>query len=351
MKKIFILTSSILLLSIITHAQEIGQILSGSIADANKYLNNYLEPFGKGEILNMGRGWFNTARVHKKLGFDISVSAQLAIVPDDKQSFVFNKTDYSTFKLTNNASSAIVPTFLGSNPSTTEAVSISVSTQVNGKNVNYDFKAPGGIGDDLKKNLSLIAVPLPVAQVGIGLIKHTDLKLRYFPKTNFSGTEIGVFGLAVQHEFSNYLPFFKKIPFLHFSGLVGYNSVNTSFDLTGKGVSGSNQKAELSISALTVQGIASVKLAMFEFYTSIGYVTGKADAALKGSYTFTYKDDVNPIITYSNTVNDPVALSYTTNSITNSWGLRVHILFLKVFADYTFANYNGASAGVAFSFR
>jgi hypothetical protein len=51
-------------------AQDIGQRLV-LLVDANKYLNAYLEPLGKeGEILNMGRGWFNSAKVHKRLGFD-----------------------------------------------------------------------------------------------------------------------------------------------------------------------------------------------------------------------------------------------------------------------------------------
>lgn len=348
MKKIILLTAGLFMLTAVSiKAQDIGQIVAGSTADANKYLNNYLEPFGKGEILNMGRGWFNTAKVHKTLGFDVSVSAQLAIVPNDKLNFIFNNSDYSTFKLKSGASSATVQTFVGDKTFQT----ITVNTTVNGKNVNYDFNTPTGVGDDMKKAIGTVAVPLPVAQLSVGLIKNTELKLRYFPKTNFSGTEVGVFGVAVQHEFSNYLPFLKKVPFLHLSGLVGYNSMTTSYDLTGKGVAGSNQKAELNLSAVTVQGIASVKLAMFEVYTSLGYTSGKADANLKGSYTFTYKDNTNPLLTYSATVVDPVALSYNNSGVSNTWGLRLNLFFLKVFADYTFANYNGAGAGVAFSFR
>lgn len=348
MKKIIFLTIGIFTLTTISlKAQDIGQIVAGSTADANKYLNSYLEPFGKGEILNMGRGWFSSAKVHKTLGFDVSVNAQFAIVPKDKLNFVFNNADYSTFKLKSGANSATVQTFVGDKTFQT----ITVNTTVNGKNVNYDFNTPTGVGDDMKKAIGIVAVPLPIAQVSVGLIKNTELKLRYFPKTNFSGTEVGVFGLAVQHEFGNYLPFLKKVPFLHLSGLLGYNSMTTTYDLTGKGVSGSNQRAELKLSAVTLQGIASVKLAFFEVYTALGYTSGNADANLKGSYTFTYKDNTNPLITYSSTVVDPVALTFKNSGISNTWGLRMNVLFLKIFADYTFANYNGAGAGVAFSFR
>lgn len=347
MKKSIVLFLGLFLVAAISvKAQDIGQIIAGSKADANQYLTTYLEPFGKGEILNMGRGWFNSAKVHKKLGFDVSVSAQLAVVPADKQSFIFRNADYSTFKLKNGATSATLPTFVGDKT----IQQIVVNTNVNGKDVTYEFSTPTGIGDDLKKNLPALAIPLPVAQIGLGLFKHTDIKVRYFPKTNFSGSEVGVFGVALQHEFSNYLPFIKKIPLLHLSALVGYNSVTTSYDLTGKGMEGSNQKAQLNISAVTVQGIASVKLAIFEVYTSLGYTSGKADASLNGNYIVSYTDKSNGQ-TFKYTVTDPIALSYTNSGVSNTWGVRLNLFFLKVFADYTFANYNGIGAGVAFSFR
>ena len=351
MKKIIFLLSSLLLLtSVSIKAQDIGQIISGSTADANKYLSKYLEPFGKAEILNMGRGWTNTARVHKFLGLDITVGAELAIVPPEKQVFVFNNSDYSTFTLTSGASSANVQTFLGDKTSQ----GLSVSTTVQGHNVSYNFNTPSGIGEDMKKFLPNPVVPLPVAQIGIGLFKHTELKLRYFPKTNFgnngNGTQVGVFGAAIQHEFTNYLPFLGKAPILHISALAGYNSVNVVYGIPNSTVAGANQRTELNITAMTFQAIASLKLLMLEIYYSPGYITGKSDASLKGSYTINYKDQGTGA-TFSNTVVDPVSLNYTNSGVSNTFGVRLNLFFLKVFADYTFAQYNTAGAGVALSIR
>ncbi len=331
-----------------SNAQDLGQILAGSKPDANKYLQSYLEPFGKGEILNMGRGWFNTARVHKKLGFDITVSAQLAIVPDSKQNFTFRNSDYATFALKNAATtSATVPTFIGDAAQQT----LSVNTTVDGKNVSYEFSSPKGIGKEFKDNLKFVAVPLPVAQLGVGIFKNTELKLRYFPKTSFSGTEVGVFGIAVQNEIGNYIPVFKRLPFLHLSALAGYNTVGVDYDLTGKGTPGANQKASLRINAITFQAIGSVKLAFLEIYTALGYTSGKANTDLKGSYEITYTDKATNT-PYKTTVVDPIALSYNNSGFSNTWGARVNFFFLKLFADYTFApTYNGAGVGLAFSFR
>lgn len=94
-----------------------AQGIAAATADANKFVGNYLQPFGEGEIYNMSRGWFSTARAHKLLGFDVSVSLQAAVVPSDKQSFTFNNADYSTFKLNGGATSASLPTFMGGSSS------------------------------------------------------------------------------------------------------------------------------------------------------------------------------------------------------------------------------------------
>ena len=348
MKKILSITLCLMFLGIArTNAQDLGQILAGSLPDANKYLTNYMEPFGKGEILNMGRGWFNTARVHKPLGFDITIGAQLALVPDNKQTFVFNNSDFSTFKL-KTGTSGNLQTFLGDK--TTQV--ITVNTSVSGKPVSYEFNSIAGIGADMKKNLNFTAVPLPVIQVGLGLFKHTELKARYFPTTDFSGTQIGVFGAAIQHEF-DYLPFLKRAPFFHLAALAGYNSVTTTYDMTkNSGIAGSNQKAELKINAFTLQAIASVKLSILEIYTALGYTSGTSNVNMNGTYTVNYKDASTGVVVPGPTLTNPIAVSYSNSGISNTWGARLNLFFLKVFADYTIAStYNGVGAGVSLSIR
>ena len=353
MKKIAILlliTSS----SIIVKAQDIAQIISGSLADANKYATGYLQPFGEGEIYNLSRGWFTSARTHKFLGFDFSISLQGAVVPPDQQTFTFNTSDYTTFKLNGGATSAQLPTFVG--PGTSTQL-INVSTTVSGKTVTTSFNAPTGIGDQFKKNVSFmpIAVPLPVAQFGIGLLKHTDLKVRYFPKTNFSDVSIGVFGVAIQHEFAKLT---KKIPLLHLSALAGYSTIDASYNFSNKinssssSVQSSNAIAGYNISSFTVQGIASVKLLFLEIYTSVGYSSGNSNINVNGDYTITYNTGLpapNNVVTA--TQKNPVALSYSASGITNTWGARLNLLLFKVFADYTFAKYDGIGVGISLGIR
>lgn len=352
MKKV-ILAIFIIVISLTAKSQDFGQILAGSLPDANRYATEYMRPFAEGEIYNLSRGWYSTARAHKFLGFDISINGQFAIVPPGKENFTFNNADYTSFKLNGGASSATLPTIMGG---TTTQV-INVNTTVNGQPVSTSFTAPKGIGEDLKKNISFVppAAPLPVVQIGLGLIKNTDIKLRYFPKTSFSDMEIGVFGLAIQHEFSNYLPFIKKVPFLHLSALAAYSSIDASYKPSfgvSSPVQSPNAIAGYKISAFTLQGIASVKFSLLELYTSLGYSKGSSDISLTGNYTVTYNTGL-PIPNDKATaqLKDPIALNYKAGGLSNTWGIRLNILILKVYADYTFATYNSAGAGIAFAFR
>jgi hypothetical protein len=342
--------------SYVAQAQDFGSIVAASLPDANKYATEYMRPFGESEIYNLSRGWFSTARTHKFLGFDLSVSGQFALIPSGKESFTFKNSDYSSLRLNDaTKTTATLPTFMGGTTNEQIRATTTISNGTLSTTATTTFTAPSGIGDDLKKNLSFLplAAPLPVAQIGIGLFKHTDLKVRYFPKTSFDNIEVGVTGVALQHEFSNYLPFIKKVPFLHLSALVGYTKSTASYKPEfNSGSSVQNPKgnavAEFDISALTVQGIVSAKFAFLELYTSIGYINGTSNLKLKGDYDVTYQSILGP---QNVTVTDPVALGYKASGVTNTWGARFNIFFFKLYADYTFATYNGASVGAAFSFR
>ncbi|RTL52365.1 MAG: hypothetical protein EKK39_06835 [Sphingobacteriales bacterium] len=348
MKKI-----ALLFITVIAMLPSHAQGVAAAIADANKFVGNYLQPFGEGEIYNMNRGWYSTARAHKLLGFDLSVSLQAAVVPTDKQNFTFNNADYSTFKLNGGATSASLPTFMGGSSSQ----SIHVNVTENGQQAYTDFTTPTGIGNDFKKNISFlpVSVPLPVAQLGIGIFKHTDLKVRYFPKTDLNNVSMGIFGIGVQHEFSNYLPFLKKVPFLHLSALAAYNHLSADYypNLTNSGsVRSNNADLKYDISAYTVQAIASVKFSFLEIYTAIGYNSGKSNINVNGSYQATLNTNFPPPNnTFTINATDPLAMSYTASGISNTWGVRFNLFILKIYADYTFAKYNGIGAGVAFAFR
>ena len=62
----------------------------------------------------MNGGWYNTAKPHKTLGFDLSVSLMATKVPKADEFFTFNNSDYTNFYYAN-GNSVSVPTMFGPN--------------------------------------------------------------------------------------------------------------------------------------------------------------------------------------------------------------------------------------------
>jgi len=75
---------------------------------------------------------------------------------------------------------------------------------------------------------------------------------------------------------------------------------------------------------------------------------------MKGDYTLTYDvedSNGNQIGTISETISNPINLDFEANGMRATIGTRLNLSIFKIFADYTFQNYNTATVGIAFSVR
>jgi len=356
MKKLCLLLTAFGFTTTFVKAQDINQIIAGSKADVSRYMNAYFKPFGEGQVHNLARGWFSTGKAHKKLGFDISVRVQTAIIPSGEENFTFRNSDYESFRLSGGATSGSLPTYMGGETNQQIQVTTTVQGPSGPVTGTASFQAPNGIGDDFKKFTGMrLSVPLPVVQVGVGLLKNTDVKVRYLPKTNIGDdASVDVMGVAVQHELSNYLPFFKKVPLLHLSLLAGYTKVNVKYQpaFNGNTVSSTNGTFGYDISALTVQAIASAKLAFLEVYAAVGYSKGESNLNIEGTYNVKYNTNFPPPNNqFTSNITNPASMTFTGSGMTTTAGVRLNVFFLKFFADYTMGTYNGLGAGLAVSIR
>ena len=66
-----------------TKSQDIGNILLAG-EDASLLAENYLNPAITGLMSGMNSGWYHTAKVHKKFGFDITIGGTGTQVPSKK---------------------------------------------------------------------------------------------------------------------------------------------------------------------------------------------------------------------------------------------------------------------------
>lgn len=307
--------------------------LKAGADDASKLIESYISPVMKSFGYGINNGWYNTAKPHKTLGFDLTVTAHLVYAPKASQYFTFNNSDYSNIRLAS-GQSAEAPTAFGPNE---EGPELEILDE-DGNATGTTFNSINGLG--LKEEIGMNAVPVPMAQLGIGIAKNTDLKLRYIPKMNFDDGEIGLWGIGVMHDVKQWIPGIKMLPF-DLSALVGYTKLTAGYDMEGE-IDGKDQRAELVASGFTVQGIISKKISVLTLYGAVGYNSVKSSIKVNGTYEL--EDYSEPLV-------DPVDLAFGEGSLRATAGFRLKLAILTLHADYTLNKYPILTAGVGFSVR
>ncbi len=347
-----ILMLSVIALFAITHSaksQDFGAIFQGGTEDANLYLQKYTEPIMFSFNNGLGGGWYNTAKPHKLLGFDLTMSLNVANIPNDDKRFNFNNVSWNDLELLSGDPS--LPTAVGG--PTSSRLRIPAGTQVidpaTGNSITYqenqDFDAPEGFDTE---DFPITGFPVPTVQLGIGLPKNTDLKLRY--ASDFGAIDDGSFnliGIGVMHDLKQWIPGLKQVPF-DFSGFIGWTRLSAEFDIN-EGTPGGDFEADgvakLTASSTTIQGVVSKQIAILTPYVGVGYNIAGSSFDIEGD--FTYRDDTGEI-----TVTNPVALNFKGGSSPRiNAGLRIKLLILTIHAEYTIQKYNTFTLGVGLSIR
>ncbi|MFA5298850.1 MAG: DUF6588 family protein [Lutibacter sp.] len=328
------------LLSFSVKSQDLELLLLAK-DDSNLLIKNYMTPVMEGMLYSLNDGWYHTAKTHKKLGFDIAISANAAIVPNSSRTFQFNANDYQYLTLESGDSK--MQTVMGNDNKSV----ISVRIPEAGDYKVAQFSLPDGIGNDLPLN----AVPSPMIQASVGVPFSTDISIRYLPKINTDDVEGNLIGFGIKHNLMQYFGPLDKLP-LNVALFAGYTTMDATYYLgnTSTGLAGSNQEATFKLNAFTLQTIASLDFPLISLYGAIGYDTGTSTLKLKGTYelTYTYEGTNN---TATESVINPINMDFDVSGIRGTLGAKLNIGFFKIFGDYTIKEYNTVTAGIAFSFR
>ena len=195
----------------------------------------------------MAGGWYNTAKTHKKLGFDITLSINSSFIPTSAET-------YSTLGLTSIvASSEQLPTVLGGK--TNETMSISLFGQGSFPELNASFTAPSGIKDDLPLNI----IATPSLQLAVGLPFKTDLIIRYIPVRSSKNTSVGLKGVGIKHNLLQYFGPAEKVPLIDVSLLAAYSTYSIDYNIQKtSNLAGANQQALLSMDSYVIKLISSI---------------------------------------------------------------------------------------------
>jgi hypothetical protein len=304
--------------------------------DAEKLLTAYVNPFMKGFGTGMANGWYNTAKAHKTLGFDLTVTANLAYIPNKDLTYSVNSLNLTEIELApSSPTSDEVPTMFG--PAITPVYQLkSVPLQT--------FDGPEGLA--VKDEFGIQAVPVPMLQLGIGIVKNTDLKIRWTPKLDLGDDgSFKLLGFGVMHDVKQHIPGIKDLPF-DLSVFAGFTNATTEVDVDDEDPTVDN-KALFKVRTLTVQALISKKISVLTFYGGLGFNRIRSDLNLKGHYDLNDDTDFN-----DNREVDPISLEFKEGGGPRvTVGMRLKLAIITFHADYTVQKYDVLTLGFGFNVR
>ena len=292
--------------------------------DANAFLSAYFSHFTNSIGAGLNSGWYNTAKPHKLAGFDVSLTINMITLSDEQKSF--NPNDIANFSSSDNST----PTILGEG--------MGAEIDYAGSNFSSTFTMP-------EQNINLTSIPIPTLNAGIGLVKGTELNIRYIPAYDYDIGFIGegsieLYGAGVKHDLLQWIPIVNKLPF-DLSFQAALSRFKTSFEVESQSV---KQDVSLNIDATTYNLILSKKFALITAYGSMGYNSVKTS----------FSSNTNFQLGSTNVIefNVPLDMEFESQSVFQAAaGVRLQFAIFTVYANQTFSDYPITSAGIGISFR
>jgi hypothetical protein len=297
-----------------------SQVLIDNVNDAKSFLQAYLNPLGNGLGAITNNGWYNTARPHKLLGFDATVSLSFLNISNEKKSF--NPNSISNFS----SPSTSTPTILGKG---------------NGATVEYqgeEFKLP-----NQSPLFSILA--LPNLNLGLGIFKKTEINGRFIPNYKYDAGfigkgEINMWGVGFKHDLLQWIPVIGNTIPLSLSLQAAHTQMTSKISIL-------DQPVSMDIQATNINLIISKNILMVCGYASIGY----------NSSSTTFRAGEN--ITNSNSFNLdeleitlPIEMEFeTVNELRANIGLKLSLAVITVSANHTISEYPVTTIGVGASLR
>lgn len=323
------------------HAQDnqFDSFLRAGADDANKLVGYYMEPIVVGFSYGMANSWYNTAKTHKTLGFDLMITANLTSVPTSKEFFTFNPAEYTNVSSTGETD--MIPTIMGPEEANGSELTFAYTEEMTGETVTGRY-SPTGLG--FKEQFGYNVVPSPMVQLGIGTFKNTDIIFRYTPEISYGDFKTSVFGLGIKHDIKQWIPGLKRVP-IDIAVLGAFSGLDNELDMSEFALDGENQVGLFNINNWTVQGIVSKKISVLTIYGSVGYSEVTSSLKMKGEYIIV--DEFDPSLDFS--VTDPIDLNYNENSWRVTGGLKLKFGPISIHGDYTWQEYHIVSVGLGIS--
>ena len=319
--------------------------------DANALVQAYLNPYAMALGDGLNNGWYNSAATHKLFGFDLSINVSAIQIPSGATTFDLNKIGLSEHLTLDDPSKSVAPTVAGPD---VEGPKI-IMNAPNGDPIG-SFTTPNGLGMDI--------VPVPMAQISFGLLPHTDIIGRFVPELKYDNNgdemKIGFWGLGVKHNFKEWVPFLKALPF-DASIFGSYSEVNAQSEISFDPDDFNDGNVSVSFGNSAIQMlkfntrttkyglILSKKLGVLTIFGGIGQSTSETAIDLLGEYII--KTEFEDGTTTTDNLTNPVALNFESKNVCLDAGLRIKLAFFSIYGSTNKAEYVSYNAGISLGFR
>ncbi|MBN1949769.1 MAG: hypothetical protein JW801_01105 [Bacteroidales bacterium] len=364
MKRYFNLTviiCTLLLTGTITSTAQIrtfGKFLATSDEDAEYLLKAHLSPYMNAFGASMTGGWYNTAKPHKFGGFDLTIAASVAVVPEEYRTYQLDP-DNLTYLTTENGETVTTPTIAGVNEE--------------GPQLMFEYDGLTDSAYKLPPGTDFSFVPSPIIQLGLGLFKGTEIVGRYLPQVGVEDQgKFGFWGVGIRHDIKQWIPGIKNMPILNLSVMAGYSQMNSYIVLDavparmGLDPAGfdptlwDNQRLVASARSFTANLVASADIPVvgITVYGGAGFAYTKGKLAFEGAYPRIIYDPLDeqaiPVIEAREIPFELEVENQDGGFIKPRLNVGVRFKVLKVMTlsvDYTKANFNVYTAGLGITLR
>jgi hypothetical protein len=361
-------TLSLIVLALLMN-QAKAQEATFSLSDLNGYVNAYTSPFAKAMPIGLSGGWATTAKTHSTLGFDLTLSTSLIMIPSSEGSVLASSINLpGSFSFAD--PNAAVPTIRGDKGMTPPDINIEL--QAGSQSQTLPFTS--------FKGLNMGIVPSAAIQLGFGLPKGTDVMVRFIP--DFSGTvnkmvpdgvdvsleKTGMWGLGVKHDIKQWIPVVSKVPFLQISALVAYSRFNTGFsggalEVTpsilgiSNGTQANNdalwedQSFKMTTSSFSANLLVGASLPVFQPFIGLGLNRGSFESGFYGTYPIVEINSTNGNLEVNDSEKDPLVVKQKVNNFNFQAGARLKLGPIVFHYALSMQKYNMHTAGLAVTLR
>jgi len=269
---LFLLILSILFCSSSAIAQSDEELL---VEDMLLIAENFATPGAEAAAVQSSAGWFSSAQDLGKWKIDLSVHANAVFVPSSKQSKLVQNGDFNILKV-QDGTNLLAPTVFGKD---TDGVYEGRNVEIRGQVLDFELDALDGL------DKKVIIHPFP--QLTIGLPYGTEIALRYVPEITLNDVGVSTAGVAIKHNFSQYIPRHRPEDF-NISAVLAYSNIEINYayapiQINANGFNVLNlNEVQVKADIWMAQALASKLYDNFEVFGAVGLTNSNFDYALGG---------------------------------------------------------------------